>query len=245
MSYGCASGRRGRGYRPVGLKWVCFNEGTKYYKNKKANVRQARVGGVSFFEDTYYSFNTPVMKYHDGPHGKFVLITSQTFSQTTTSHVNVGMHSITVPSIRVPFIGAPGGWSDEPSYMSMYDRDKGNMAYLWFRITQLRDKLIRRYRDMDYDGKPYEQTPWPARYYNDGYTSWDGMFRPLYSDLFAYQRNNTGAELPAGYMPQNELIPHIKQVREEKYRAWSDPKAVQKRERSRARKLLTKALGHD
>ena len=231
--------RRGRTYRSVGLKWVCWNEGTKY-RNYKKTPSAASASNNSFVESIYYSFNTPVMKYHDGPNGKYVLITSEKYSPTTNAHIYTGVHSCTVPAFRVPFIGATGAWSAETMLVNMSSKHEANIFFLWQNVIAMRDRLIRRFKD---EGLSIRELQYgPGMYYAS--ENWRARFNYLYNDVHSYQ-HRTGVELPPGYMPIDEMIEYIGKVRQEKWNEYQRPQAVAKRERARARKLLNKALGHD
>jgi hypothetical protein len=206
----------GRIYEHVPAAWASHNENGTYPSSKMGKR-------VSFSGTAYTSYHTVVARYHDGPCGKFVLMTNNKYSVSTGSHKTAARQSANVPVFEVPYIGAWGGWSRETP-MTDKERHVANLSYLWGLVDV--QAMIRRWRSMMGD-------TW-FREHNLGSLgrAWDNCLHYAWMADIEFTPP----------IPRERCIEWARVEIEARIEAWNDPVAVAKRERARALRLAKNVL---
>lgn len=197
----------GRVYEGVGPAWAKYNEsgvGNCMKRGKR----------VSFEGPWFYSYGTTVASYHTGPGGnKFVLISSNRWSVSTTSHQSHAARSANVPVFHVPYIS------------SGKDTHDMNM-----------DCLIRDFMNVEVKRAKAGWKPGEWRYPEERCES---ALRKEWGELARYKRlSGSTVELPN----IENLIVEVAAERQRRRDEFYDPKAVARRARASARKEARKAL---
>lgn len=199
----------GRVYGGVGPAWAAYNE-------KGVGRGSKRSARVSFEGRVIYSYSTAIACYHTSASGeKYVLMSSNHWSRSTSSHMSHAGGSARVPVFRVRHIGLHG--------------EGGDMHNLNLEI------LIAGFME----AVAQAENAWKGSNWWTSDDNWHDWLGGRHSPLVEYKRL-TGAtlELP-------DLHRTIGQVDAERQRRRAEffaPKAVERRERQKARREAMKAL---
>src|SRR4029077_3764463 len=182
-------------------RWAGFNEIVP--SNEKYHGHN-RWDSASYEHSTFFSYRTPIAKYHRNEKGElYVLITSADYSLTTVKHKRWLSSAVKVPEFTVPFIGTNNG------DVTVDNMHRENMDYLRIHIYELMDKAIKRFQ------------------YDDLH-SWDFLIESQYRSMENYSR--LSGEPMIMEHTFDELMKIVSNARQVKLARWSDPKAAARRE---------------
>jgi hypothetical protein len=199
---------RAYGYS-VGKRWAAYNERDEG-KPTRSDKR------VRFCEARLFSYSTCVARYHKGEAGLYLLVTSHTYSVSTTSHVSSCVHFATAPTFHVPYVDHG------------HACDAENLDHLWKETLGFAEHAIRAWNP---------ERSWHANYLAQ---HWASDLAALHRAAEDYIRmTGMTATLP---MTLERLLDWVRVEREARSEKYHNPVAVAARERARVRRIAVKAL---
>lgn len=209
---------RSHGYSYVAKRYVDHNENDSYPRGR------GKYRSLSFEGSVLISYSTPIACYHRGKEGLVWLLTNEPYSVTTRSHKDAARYRVKARAFSVPSIGV----SYYSGGLTSIDHD-ANLAHLWSEATEIQEKAIRLYLKTEHD---WNIRDWPTR------------IRNKLEEMLAYQRYVGGDVTRVANFPTSiaAFIDKTYLARDEKRIAFEDPKAVERRARAKARRLLKLAL---
>jgi len=220
------------------MLWNLRREGQDALATQESPSRDGygSVVRMSYYEDTAFSYNTPVARIVRDIEDKLVLLVSrERHSLTTQTHVAKYQSACrsgpefkgdwtnpVIPSITVPCIGVRGGWNGEDT-QGLSEAHELNLCDMLTSIELQESEFINAYR-----------SDWKVdTYCIASMTKQDEDMR-MYCRRF-------GLSEPL-LDPLDMRIRRVLAARQDRMTAWLDPKAVLRRERARVRRLMRQAF---
>jgi hypothetical protein len=197
-----------RAYSAIGRAWADYNE-------RGIGKGHRKVPRVRFEGTRLISYHTCVARYHTGPLGQYVLVTSSYYSVSTTSHIRNCAYAGSVPTFEVPWIDYSG-------------REQENFAHLASLVTAKVEQARKAWNP---------ERSWHARYVDE---HWVGWLRDAHRTALSYARH---AGIKASLPNVETLIDETESYRAAKLAAWMTPTKVAARHRAHARRIAKRALG--
>jgi hypothetical protein len=197
-----------RAYSAIGRAWADYNE-------RGIGKGHRKVPRVRFEGTRLISYHTCVARYVTGPLGQYVLVTSTTYSVSTSSHVRNCAYAGSGPHFTVPWIDYSG-------------REQENFAHLASLITAKIEQARKAWNP---------ERSWHARYVNEHWISW---LTTAHRTAASYAKHaGVKADLPN----LDTLVAETAHYRAAKLAEWMTPTKVAARHRAHARRIAKQALG--
>lgn len=201
-----------RTYENVGPAWARYNAD----KGGRPGKQGKR---VSFNGRAFYSYNTVVAMFHTNADGqKYVLTTSRHYSRSTSSHIGYAAQHARNYGMQVFSVSDIGGFGDPPDH-------EGNLGSMMVYLHDRMARIIKRWNS-------------PRWWYHE-----EHIWKQHLADLYFKMRDYRDVTLTRFTLPLfDDLCSEVRTERQRRAEAFADPKAVKRRERSRARREALKAL---
>lgn len=201
----------------VARRWIQFNAGT--LAPRVRNKDHLASNTMSYHGQAIFTYRTLLARWYDG----YVLVIDGKWSNSTSRHRRILEQTLArnhVTYFRVPML-AP---ELVGAVYTGNDMHFNNACHLLANLELEAKRLVRQFKDSKGE-TPY----WMA----DSLTQ-------SHAQVLAY-KEKTGVEIDVPDI--STVVNSVMRARIEKWLAYNDPKAVEKRERAAARRLAKQALG--